>query len=205
MTSTPGRATFAAWISRVLEVPEDGGLSPAEPSSRTSPNRRYLYVRAALIGLVIGILLGTIAHPPQVRLLWNASASAPVGLYRIASDSPLEVGDMVAARAPEGAREFAATRGYLPSGVLLVKRIAAMEGSRVCALRARIIVNGRTLAYRRKRDAEGRAMPWWTGCRRLQPGQLLLINRAKASFDGRYFGPVERSAILGKAVLIWPR
>ncbi|GAC1582405.1 MAG: hypothetical protein NVS3B5_16810 [Sphingomicrobium sp.] len=78
-----------------------------------------------------------------------------------------------------------------------------MEGSRVCALRARIIVNGRTLAYRRKRDAAGRAMPWWTGCH--QPGQLLLLNRAAGSFDSRYSGPVERAAILGKAVLLWQR
>ena len=48
-------------------------------------------------------------------------------------------------------------------------------------------------------------MPWWTGCRRLQPGQLLLLNRTSASFDSRYFGPVERTAILGKAVLLWQR
>ena len=48
-------------------------------------------------------------------------------------------------------------------------------------------------------------MPWWTRCRRLQPGQILLLNHAEASFDSRYFGPVEQVAILGKAVLIWQR
>ena len=189
----------------MLEAAEDGGLPPAEPGSQTFSKHRSSLVRASLIGLGIGVLLGTIAHPPMVRLLWNASASAPIGLYLIEPDAPLEVGDMVAAQAPDGARQLAATRGYLPSGVPLVKRIAATEGSRVCALQARIIVNGRTLAHRRKRDAAGRAMPWWNGCRRLQPGQLLLVNRAAGSFDSRYFGPVERAAILGKAVLLWQR
>ena len=189
----------------MLEAAEDGGLPAAEPGSQAFSKHRSLLVRASLVGLGIGVLLGTIAHPPMVRLLWNASASAPLGLYLIEPDAPLEVGDMVAAQGPDGARQLAATRGYLPSGVPLVKRIAAMAGHRICALRARIIVDGRTLAHRRKRDAAGRAMPWWNGCRRLQPGQLLLVNRAAASFDSRYFGPVEQAAILGKAVLLWQR
>ena len=188
----------------MFEAAEDGGLPPAEPGSETFKHRSLL-VRASLIGLGIGVLSGTIAHPPTPRLLWNATASAPIGLYLIVPGVPLEIGDTVTARAPDGARQLAAMRGYLPSGVPLVKRIAAMEGSRVCALRARIIVDGRTLAYRRKRDAAGRAMPWWTGCRRLQPSQILLVNRAAGSFDSRYFGPVERAAILGKAVLLWQR
>ena len=189
----------------MLEAEEDGVFPPAEPGSQTFSNHRSLLVRASLIGLGIGVLLGTIAHPPTPRLLWNATASAPIGLYLLVPGAPLEIGDTVAARAPDGARQLAARRGYLPSGVPLVKRIAAMAGGRVCAVRARIIVNGRTLAQRRKRDAAGRAMPWWTGCRRLQSGQFLLLNRAAGSFDSRYFGPIERSAIIGKAVLIWPR
>ena len=205
MTSIPGRATFAAWISRVFE-PRDNERRPcADPVSLYARRHRIMLAGAALIGLGIGILLGTIAHPPKVRLLWNASASAPIGLYLIKPGAPLEVGDMVAARSPEGARQLAATRGYLPSGVPLVKRVAATNGSEVCALRANILVDGRTVARRRKRDAQGRDMPWWSGCRRLQSGEILLLNRAAASFDSRYFGPVDRSAIIGKAVLIWPR
>ena len=189
----------------MFEPHDDGGLAPTASLGNSRLQHRTVLQRAALIGLGIGALLGTIAHPPKVRLLWNASASAPIGLYLIKPGATLEVGAMVAARAPDGARQLAATRGYLPSGVPLVKRVAATNGSEICALRARILVDGRTVAHRRKRDAQGREMPWWTGCRRLQPGEFLLVNRAAASFDSRYFGPVDRSAILGKAVLIWPR
>ena len=151
------------------------------------------------------MVLGTIAIVPTPRLLWNASASAPVGLYLITSGTSLEVGDMVAVRTPAGVRKLAAMRGYLPSGVPLVKRVAAAHRSRVCALRTRIIVDGRTVAHRRKRDAEGRVMPWWNGCHRLRSGQFLLLNRPACSFDSRYFGPVGKEAILGKAVLLWQR
>ena len=184
---------------------DDGSRTLARTSEKVGRAYRSVYAKAALVGLGIGAVLATIAHPPCPRLLWNASPSAPIGLYLITPAAALEVGDMVAARAPEGARQLAARRGYLPSGVPLVKRVAATEESQVCAPGARILIDGRVSALRKKRDAEGRSMPWWTGCRLLQPGQVLLLNRAEASFDGRYFGPVERAAILGKAVLIWPR
>ena len=189
----------------MFEARDNERRPSADPVSLDARSHRIMLAGSALIGLGIGILLGTIAHPPKVRLLWNASASAPVGLYRIFPDAPLQVGDMVAARAPDGARQLAATRGYLPSGVPLVKQIAATKGSQVCAMRARIIVDGRTVARRRKRDEQGRAMPWWTGCDRLQPGEVLLLNRPAGSFDSRYFGPVGKEAIVGKAVLLWQR
>ena len=188
----------------MFEVRDNGGPTPTAFSEKAERAHRSVYTKAVLVGLGIGAVLATIVHPPCPRLLWNASASAPIGLYLITSGTPLKVGDMIAARAPEGARQLAARRGYLPFGVPLVKQIAAMKGSQVCAPGARITVDGRAVARRRKQDLLGRPMPWWTGCRRLQPGQVLLLNRAAASFDSRYFGPIERAVILGQAVLIWP-
>jgi type IV secretory pathway protease TraF len=60
---------------------------------------------------------------PAPRLLWNASASAPIGLYRVEPDSAgsRRLGHRMAAtqRSP-----LAASRHYLPTGVPLVKRVA---------------------------------------------------------------------------------
>ncbi len=59
--------------------------------------------------------------------VWNASASAPLGLYRVEqTKAALGKGDLVLAWAPESAHRLAAERGYLPESVPLTKRIAAM-------------------------------------------------------------------------------
>ena len=51
--------------------------------------------------------------PIAPKLVWNASASAPVGLYAIDA-SALEVTDLVAVDAPERLATFLSDRGYLP-------------------------------------------------------------------------------------------
>jgi type IV secretory pathway protease TraF len=113
---------------------------------------------------------------------------------------------MVIAWAPPSARRLAARRHYLPARVPLVKRVAAVSGARVCAIRAKIIVDGRVAVARRAHDPAGRPMPWWSGCIRLGKGDLFLLSSsAPDSFDGRYFGPTRAGEIVGKAKLLWRR
>ena len=166
--------------------------------------------RLARRGLVAGILclgLGaTIVAPPLPRLVWNASASAPLGLYRVAPGLPVRRGDMVIARLPLALRDLAARRRYIPANVPLVKRVAGAEGDRVCAAGATIAVNGRSVAKRRVADRLGRPLPWWEGCRTLADGALfLLMTEAPDSFDGRYFGPTAPGDVIGKAIPLWVR
>lgn len=155
-------------------------------------------------GLVAAVVW-TIVSPPRPHLLWNASASAPVGLWRVLPDAPAGRGDMVVARLAEPWRGLAARRHYLPANVPLIKRVAAAPGDRICAFEAWIFVEGRVAAVRRRFDGSGRPMPWWRGCLTLGRGAMLLLMDDPASFDGRYFGPVERRAIIGKAVPLWLR
>ncbi|SBV31856.1 Peptidase S26 conserved region [uncultured Sphingopyxis sp.] len=164
--------------------------------------------RVCLIGICAGLFLSlgvTIAAPPRPRLLWNASASAPVGLWRVSPGSSVVRGDMVVVRLASPWRELAARRHYLPANVPLLKRVAAVPGDRVCGFGPWIFVAGRMAAVRRGADGAGRAMPWWQGCRTLGPDALLLLMDDPASFDGRYFGPVKRSAVVGKTVPLWLR
>lgn len=143
--------------------------------------------------------------PPAPRLVWNASASAPVGLYSVEPGAMLEPGDMALARVPQRYRRLAASRRYLPSNVLLVKRVAAYAGDEVCALGSQVFINGRWAAERRTADATGRLMPSWTGCLVLRGRQLFLLMDHPSSFDGRYFGPTEGADVIGKATLLWRR
>lgn len=167
--------------------------------------RRRLEKRIAAVAIGAVIVLGSAALPPAPRLVWNASASAPIGLYLVWPGAVAEPGDMVIARVPEAWRRLAATRRYLPMNVPLVKRVVAAAGDEVCALGQEIFVNGRWIAERGIADGAGRSMPMWTGCVRLRGRQQFLLMDAPASFDGRYFGLTEGDDVIGKARLLWAR
>lgn len=166
--------------------------------------RGRLRVAALAVCAALPLALSAIWAPP-VLLVWNASASAPMGLYRLHLDHAPDRGEMVVARTPEPARSLAARRHYLPANVPLVKRVAARGGDRVCAARAAISINGSHAARRHRRDGAGRFMPWWSGCRRLEAGEYFLLMDDPLSFDGRYFGVTRASDILGRAELLWAK
>jgi len=180
--------------------------SAATPHRQARPRaeRHRLRRRAAALAALAVALAATIACPPRPMLVWNASASAPTGLYLV-MPAPRRTGDMVIARVPDAYRLFAARRHYLPANVPLVKRVAAMPDDRVCASGSAIFINGRRAVERRIRDGAGRPMPWWHGCVVLRDGMLFLLMGDPASFDGRYFGPTEARDIIGKARLLWAR
>jgi conjugative transfer signal peptidase TraF len=149
-------------------------------------------------------LFGTLLWPPRPLLVWNASASSPIGLYYVGPAEGARPGEMVVAWSPDAARELGAQRRYLPRNVPLVKRVVAAAGDRVCAVGEAIFVNGRRETLRRARDPSGRPMPWWNGCAQLEGGQLFLLTPdVPDAFDGRYFGVTQRREIVGRARLIW--
>lgn len=181
-------------------------LDWGEQLRATKRKRRLLGRRIAITGIGITLLGLTMAFPPAPRLVWNASASASIGLYAVIPGAPVDPGDMVIARVPDPWRMIAAQRRYIPVNVPLVKRVAAVAGDEVCALGQEIFVNGKWVAERRVTDAKGRSMPWWSGCTRLCGRQLfLLMPGSPASFDGRYFGVTEGRLVVGKARLLWAK
>jgi conjugative transfer signal peptidase TraF len=168
--------------------------------------RRILGRRIAIAGFGITLLGLTMAFPPAPRLVWNASTSAPIGLYTVTPGAPVDPGDMVIAKVPDRWRIVAAQRRYIPVNVPLVKRVAAVAGDEVCALGQQIFINGTWVVERRVADASGRPMPWWSGCVRLRGRQLfLLMSNSPGSFDGRYFGVTDGGLVVGKARLLWAR
>ncbi len=168
--------------------------------------RRRLGRRIAITGAGIAVLGLTMAFPPSPRLVWNASTSAPVGLYGVTPGGKVDPGDMVIAWLPAPWRTLAASRRYLPANVPLVKRVAAGPGDEICALGTQIFIDGRWAAARLSADPHGRPMPWWNGCVRLHGHQFfLLMSSSSTSFDGRYFGVTDDTQIIGKARPLWTR
>ncbi|CAH0496434.1 hypothetical protein NVSP9465_01468 [Novosphingobium sp. CECT 9465] len=115
-------------------------------------------------------------------------------------DGPVTVGDYVAIVPPAPLAAFMAERHYLPLGLPLIKRVAAQSGAVICRHEAAVSINGKPVAQAAERDHLGRALPVWSGCRALRPGELFVINGPQDSFDSRYFGPLGATQLLGKAV-----
>jgi conjugative transfer signal peptidase TraF len=175
-----------------------------EALRRERKARRRRAITAAAAAIAASSILATLAWPPRPRLLWNGSASSPVGLYRVAEAGTIERGDVAIAWPPAAARRLAAARHYLPANVPLVKPVAAVGGDRVCAAGEAVFVNGVLATLRRAADRSGRPLPWWTGCEVLAPGDIfLLAPNTGDSFDGRYFGITRARDIVGRARLTW--
>jgi len=143
---------------------------------------------------------------PLPRVIWNASASAPLGLYRIEPDRDPAVGELIAVTPPAPLARWLAERGYLGERVPLLKHVAARPGQLVCRIDAVVSVDGRQVVVARERDGRGRPLPVWQGCRMLRAGELLMLNPDHTdSMDGRYFGPLPTSTVLGRAIPILTR
>lgn len=163
---------------------------------------RFGYLMVTYV-LTMGTAIAAFVDLPK-KLIWNASASTPIGLYSIGPADRFEVTDLVAVRAPEPLAAFMVERGYIGRGVPLMKRIAGVPGQQVCRRDYAITVDGVPMADALDRDHLGRSLPVWQGCRRIAEGELFLMNwSVSGSLDGRYFGPLPTSTVIGRATPLW--
>lgn len=156
--------------------------------------------RALLLGTAIPVLafgLASVVSLPT-KLIYNASESAPIGFYWI-DQEPISRGDHVYVRVPKRVRKLVIERGYLLPDVPLVKRIVGLNGDRICRSGTEVFVNGTLVAMAKKQDDLGREMPGWQGCHIVTGRTVFLLQDHPCSFDGRYFGPVDRRLIIGRA------
>lgn len=138
------------------------------------------------------------------KLIWNASASTPIGLYTVEPTDRLEVTDLVAVDAPEPIASFLSDGGYLPRGIPLLKRVLGLPGQTVCRMNFLITVDAVEMGMALGHDRNGRPLPVWQGCRTIRDGEIFLMNwEVPDSLDGRYFGPISSGSIIGQAVPLW--
>lgn len=157
-----------------------------------------------LAGVVAVATLATLTVPVSRYAVWNATASVPTGLYAIRGKASLRVRERVAIEPPHALRQLLAARNYLPTGVPLLKRIAAVSGQRVCRIADSITIDGAYVGAALARDRLGRPLPVWAGCRVLRTGELFVMNPAAPdSFDGRYFGVLRLADVIGRAKPVW--
>jgi conjugative transfer signal peptidase TraF len=165
--------------------------------------RAGLAILSGLATLGIG---APVIIQPVPKLIWNASASVRIGLYAVRPAGTLHVSERVVVRPPTPLADFMARRHYLPLGVPLLKHIAALPGEKICRVGRTVTIKGRVVGQSLRTDWLHRKLPVWQGCHSVAAGQVFLMNeRVSASFDGRYFGTLPITTIVGQADPIWTR
>src|SRR5690606_33862735 len=80
--------------------------------------------------------------PTSLKLVWNVSTSAPIGLYRIVVAERLEVPYRVAVMPPAPLADFTAERGYIGRDVPILRRSLGLPAQRVRRAGRIITVDG---------------------------------------------------------------
>ena len=160
---------------------------------------RFTTTSAVVLGVGLSVLFR-----PAPRLIWNASASVPIGLYAVRPLGALHVDELLVVMLPEPLATFLDERRYLPKGVPLLKHVLALPGQTICRSDRTITVDGVTMGDALDRDHLSRSLPVWHGCRVIADGDVFLMNRQSGdSLDGRYFGPLPTISIVGRADPLW--
>jgi conjugative transfer signal peptidase TraF len=172
--------------------------APAENLAMRSRTVTILMTFAA-----VALVLSTMGEVTPTYI-WNASKSVPIGLYQLQPVGRLAVTELVAVRPPEPLATFLDLNGYLPVGVPMLKRVLALPGQTVCRKGLTISVDGIDMGDALSRDSRGRPLPVWQGCHAVGPDELFLMNwQSEDSLDGRYFGFVPNSSVIGKVLPVW--
>lgn len=152
---------------------------------------------------VFFLLLSAAAYAIGLRV--NTTKSIPVGIY-MTSSRPLEKGAYVLFCPPQvRIFEDAKERGYIGAGFCpgrygyMMKRILAAKKDTVTVNADGVRVNNVLLAHSAPlaTDSAGRPLPKFKAdSYTLDDSELLLMSDVSStSFDGRYFGPINRSKI----------
>jgi conjugative transfer signal peptidase TraF len=165
-------------------------------------NGRFSTLAVMLVG--IAVLVAPVVAEPVPLYVWNVSESVPLGLYRLRPADKLFVTELVAVQPPEPLAPFLDLNGYLPVGIPMLKRVLALPGQTVCRSGRSISVDKIDMGEARERDSRGRPLPVWHGCRVVGEDELFLMNwQSEDSLDGRYFGPIAASSVIGRAFPVW--
>ena len=160
---------------------------------------RPLFVTGLVVGSIAAVC-SVFAHP---LIIFNATDSLPHGIYRVIKQQTYERGDLIVFPVPEQVRSLVLERGWLKPDSYLIKPLAAINGDNVWITCGQVFVNGKSFGTIKKQDRQGLPLPSLVFNDTLSPGKIAVLQRSDDSFDSRYFGQIDESQIIGRAVPVW--
>jgi signal peptidase I len=148
-----------------------------------------------LLGVVLFVAMRAVFQSTKV-ISSSMVPTLQVGQYLLVNKLAYRIGDI-------SRGDIAVFRSPQDPELILIKRVIGLPGEEIYIVDGQVLVNGQPLAEPYLAAPMGRAA--W-GPFVLGPDEYLMLgdNRDNSN-DSRYFGPVSRSAIIGKAWFsIWP-
>jgi conjugative transfer signal peptidase TraF len=132
------------------------------------------------------------------RLVYQVTPSMTKGFYFIKPVKIIKRSDIVLFKPPKKTLSFLLRHHWLPHDGLMLKYVFAVPGDYVCQKENAIWINHKKIAPVYRYYAAKKSLPNNHFCGKLKANQYLLMStKAKRSFDGRYFGPINRNRIIG--------
>ncbi|MGD9108708.1 MAG: S26 family signal peptidase [Gammaproteobacteria bacterium] len=159
----------------------------------------FIILWVAVLLITLKIVVNWLYHRGYF-ITYQATTSMPKGFYFISPAKVLYKGDIVLFRPPDEIVRFLIEEKWLPKSGLMLKYVFALSGDYVCQDKKWIYINHHRVAPIYNEYAHGKKIPNSYFCGKLAKNQYLLMSiQVKRSFDGRYFGPVDRTRIIGVA------
>jgi conjugative transfer signal peptidase TraF len=167
------------------------------------------------ISVYVGLLLlmaWGLVYAAGLRV--NTTPSIPLGVYRLTDESLIKGAYVLFCPPPAPVFAMAKERGYVGAGFCpggygqLMKRLVAAKNDRVTITAEGVAVNGQRLPLSKliKVDGGGRPLPHYDKSWVLGSSEVLVMSDSNSgSFDGRYYGSIQRSQIEGviRPVFTW--
>jgi conjugative transfer signal peptidase TraF len=133
------------------------------------------------------------------RYLIQVSGSMPKGIYKIKAADNVSLGQIVVFNIPKSISGLVQKRRWAPERLtyLLMKPVAAKAGDRVLISEKGLFINDLYVGAVKRFDSAGRPLPVIDGEFVLRQNELFAVSSHDNSFDSRYFGPIQTSAVKG--------
>lgn len=155
-------------------------------------NNKTLIIIICCLGLLAGAV--HMIKKSGFGITYQVTPSMPKGFYFIKPVQNIKHNDIVIFYPPPKALHFLSQNHLIPHSGLLMKYVFAVPGDKICKHNYAIWINSHYIApvYQLKN------LPNKQFCRVLKNNEYLLMStNVNRSFDGRYFGPVNKKDIIG--------
>lgn len=127
----------------------------------------------------------------------NVTPSVPLGIYKINRNidvNEIKKGDIIVYKLPIDYQKLTTLKS---DEVLSLKKIVAVYGDKIEIKNSKIYINEDNYGN----IINNNKFPKFDG--KLAKDEVLTLSKVEKSFDGRYYGGIKKSKIIGKAELIY--